>query len=59
MDISTLKLRFIIRMLSDMEVCEIDFLSDDIFEFEVCKNAQKSNLELTRTYKMLESQCRG
>ena len=58
-EISTLKLRFIVRMLSDMNVCEIDFVTDDVFEFEVCKNAQKSNLELTRTYKMLESQCRG
>lgn len=58
-EINTLKLRFIVRMLSDMEICEIEFYSDDLFGFEVCKNAQKSNLELTDTYKMLVSQCQG
>ena len=58
-EISTLKLRFIIKMLADMEICEMEFYSDDLFGFEVCKNAQKSNLELTATYKMLVSQCQG
>ena len=59
LDISTLKLRFIIKILSDMKVCEFDELGEDIFEFEVCKNAEKSNIELTKTYKMLETQLRA
>ncbi|MGM9644456.1 MAG: single-stranded-DNA-specific exonuclease RecJ [Eubacteriales bacterium] len=59
LDISTLKLRFIIKILSDMKVCEFDELGEDIFEFEVCKNAEKSNIELTKTYKMLEMQLRA
>lgn len=58
-EISTLKLRFIVKMLADMAICDIEFYSDDLFGFEVCKNAQKSNLELTATYKMLVSQCQG
>ncbi len=58
-DISTLKLKFIISIIEEMKVCEFDRLSDEIFEFEVCKNAQKSNIELTKTYKMLESQLRA
>lgn len=59
LDISTLKLRFIIKILSDMKVCEFDEMGEDIFEFEVCKNAEKSNIELTKTYKMLEMQLRA
>lgn len=59
LDISTLKLRFIIKILSDMKVCEFDELGEDIFEFEVCKNAEKSNIELTETYKILLMQLRA
>lgn len=58
-DMSCLKLRFIVNVLSDMKVCEFEELGEDIFEFEVCKNAQKSNVELTNTYKMLENQCKA
>lgn len=55
-DFGTVKLRFIKKILGEMKVCEFDDLSEDIFEFEVCKNADKSNIELTPTYKMLERQ---
>ena len=54
-DMSCLKLRFIINILADMKVCEFEHLGEDLFEFEICKNAEKSNVELTSTYKMLES----
>jgi len=58
-EISTLKLRFIINILEDMKVCEFNRLCDDIFEFEVSKSAEKSNIELTKTYKMLEMKMRA
>ena len=58
-DLSTLKLRFIINILEDMQVCEFDRLGDDEFEFEVAKSAEKSNIELTKTYKMLEMKMRA
>ncbi len=58
-DFSTTKLRFIIKILSEMKVCEFDILGEDIFEFEVIKNAKKGNIELTNTYKMLETQIRA
>ncbi len=56
---STTKLRFIIKILGEMKVCEFDALGEDIFEFEVIKNAEKGNIELTATYKMLETQIRA
>ena len=57
-DMSSLKLRFIVNILSDMQVCEFEELGEDIFEFEVCQKAEKSNVELTRTYKLLQKQCK-
>ena len=56
-DINYIKLKFILNILSDMKVCEFDFYDEEIFEFEVCKNVQKSNIESTDTFKMLESIC--
>ena len=58
-DLNSAKLRFIIDILADMKVCEIERYGDDLFEFEVSKNAQKSNVELTSTYKMLAENCRA
>ncbi len=57
-DFDTVKLRFIIKILGEMKVCEFDESGEDFFEFEICKNAQKGNIELTPTYKMLESRLR-
>ena len=58
-DLSTVKLRFIIDILEDMRVCEFTRLEDDFFEFEVSRSAEKSNIELTKTYKMLEMKMRA
>ena len=58
-NLSTLKLRFIVNILEEMSVCEFDRLGEDSFEFEVSKNAQKSNIELTKTYRMLEMKMRA
>ena len=58
-DLTTLKLRFIINILEEMRVCEFDRLSEDIFEFEIAKSAEKGNIELTKTYQMLEMKMRA
>ena len=58
-DISCLKLKFVIKILKDMRVCEFEEYGEEIFEFEVMKNAQKSSIDQTETYKMLTSRCRA
>ena len=58
-DISCIKLRFIIRILVDIRVCDIEEYGDDIFSLDVCKNAAKTNIELSETYKRLEAQCKA
>ncbi len=58
-EISCLKLKFIIKILADMKVCEFEEFGEEIFAFEVLKNAQKSSIDQTDTYKMLSSLCRA
>lgn len=58
-DISCIKLKFIIKILREMKVCEFEEYGEEIFEFEVCKNAEKSSIEQTKTYKTLSLQCRA
>ena len=56
--ISCVKLRFIVRILTEIKVCDIEEFGDDIFSLDVCKNAAKTNIELSDTYKRLEAQCK-
>ena len=51
------KLRFAISILGDINVCGVREDSDDIVSVEVYKNAEKTNIELSETYKRLCSQC--
>ncbi len=51
------KLRFAIAILNDINVCRVDRIDEDIISVEVCKNAAKTNIELSETYKHLLAQC--
>ncbi len=55
--ISYAKLRFAIDILSDINVCGIDTADEDTVSVEVYKNATKTNIELSETYKRLVNQC--
>jgi single-stranded-DNA-specific exonuclease len=52
-----IKLRFALDILCDMRVCDIKLTDEDRFEAEVCKNAAKTNIELSETYRNLCEQC--
>ncbi len=58
-DLDCLKLRFVTRILADMNVCEIEESGDDIFFFEICQNAEKTNIEASKTYRALQQQRRA
>lgn len=49
------KLRVMVRILDDINVCELDEQPNDYFYLEVCKNASKTNIEESATYKRLAS----
>ena len=52
-DISSIKLRFIVKILNDIHVCDVEDCGDDAFLLEVKKNAPKTNIELSETYRNL------
>ena len=52
------KIRFALKILNDIGVCRVDEM-EDFFSFEVNRNASKTNIELSETYKRLCSQCVG
>lgn len=56
--INYVKLRFILDILNDMKVMDITEVSENIFEFEINKNAQKTSIENSRIFRMLSSNCR-
>lgn len=49
------KLRVMVRILDDINVCELDEQNNDYFYLEVRKNASKTNIEESATYKRLSS----
>ena len=51
------KLRFAISILDEINVCGISEENGDNFSVEVYKNAAKTNIELSETYRRLCGQC--
>jgi hypothetical protein len=47
------KLRFILRILVEINVCECEEQSESYFYLEVCRDAPKTNIESSETYRML------
>ena len=47
------KLRAMMRILSEMKVCDIEEQTNDYLYVEVCKNAAKTNIEQAETYRRL------
>jgi hypothetical protein len=51
------KIRFILDILGDIRVCRVEHTENDCFTFEVDRNAAKTNIELSETYRKLFAQC--
>ncbi len=56
-DMSFAKIRFALNILNDIRVCRVDEDRDDYFSVEVNRNAAKTNIELSETYRRLCAQC--
>ena len=56
-DMSFTKIRFALNILNDIRVCRVDEDRDDYFSVEVNRNAAKTNIELSETYRRLCAQC--
>lgn len=51
------KLRYILRILNEMKICNVENLDENIFEFDVPYNSSKTNIERSSILKKLKSQC--
>ena len=55
--INYIKLMYVIRILNEMKICRIENITEDIFSFEVCFSASKTNIEKSSILKKLKGQC--
>ena len=58
-NMSLAKIRFALNILDDIHVCRVDGEESDFFSVEVNRNAAKTNIELSETYRRLCEQCIG
>ncbi|MBQ9086278.1 MAG: single-stranded-DNA-specific exonuclease RecJ [Clostridia bacterium] len=55
--INYVKLKYILRIFNELNICEIIELDRDIYEFHVVYNAAKTNIEKSSILKKLRNQC--
>jgi ssDNA-specific exonuclease RecJ len=56
-EINYIKLKYILRIFNELNICEIVELDHDIYQFHVVYNATKTNIEKSSILKKLKSQC--
>ncbi len=55
--INYVKLRYILRILNEMKICNVENLDENIFRFDVPFNSSKTNIEKSSILKKLKGQC--
>ncbi len=51
------KLKFILAILRELQICEIEETGEDVYSFEIFFNASKTSIEKSSILKKLRSQC--
>jgi hypothetical protein len=51
------KCKFILRILNELNICEIEELNNDIYSLSVAFNATKTNIERSSILRKMKSQC--
>ena len=55
--INYIKLKYILRILNELKICEIEEIEDDIYRFSVIFNASKTSIDKSSILKKLKSRC--
>ena len=55
--INYIKLKYILRILNELKICEIEEIGDDIYRFSVIFNASKTSIDKSSILKKLKSRC--
>ena len=51
------KFKYILRILNELKICEIEELNDNIYSFSVAFNATKTNIDKSSILRKLKGQC--
>jgi hypothetical protein len=52
-----IKLKYILRIMNELKLCEVVELDHDIYRYQICFNASKTSIEKSSILKKLKSQC--
>ena len=55
--INYVKLKYILRIMNELQICNVVEIDEDIFRFEFFFNTAKTNIEKSSILKKLKSQC--
>ena len=55
--INYVKLKYILRIMNELKICDVVEIDEDIFKFEFFFNTTKTNIEKSSILKKLKSQC--
>ena len=55
--INYVKLKYILRIMNELKICDVVEIDEDIFRFEFFFNTTKTNIEKSSILKKLKSQC--
>lgn len=52
-----IKLKYILRILNELKICEVEEIDDDLYRFNIFFNASKTSIEKSSILKKLRGQC--
>ena len=55
--INYIKLKFILEILNELQICHVEELDTDIYEFDVFFNAKKTSIDKSSILKKIKGQC--
>lgn len=57
LNISYVKLKYILRIFNELNICEVEEIAEDLYRFNVIFHASKTSIEKSSILKKLKSQC--
>ena len=55
--INYIKLKFILRIFNELQICEVNEIDADIYKFNIFFNANKTSIEKSSILKKIKNQC--
>ena len=57
--INYIKLKYVLRILNELNICEVEEIDSDLYRFNIYFNASKTNIEKSSILKKLRGQCQN